>query len=127
LPEADRDALDQVRAHLDDAHAAADRLVREAQRQAEDAARDAAADVPPRGWETEPASSEPRPLLADLQAIVGLIDALRRSVPPEITRQLAEALRDLLLALRALIDWYLERLAGGEGDGGAAVEDIPLD
>jgi hypothetical protein len=126
LPEPDRDVLGQVRAHLDDAHAAADRLVREAQRQAEDAPDASAADVPPRGWATEPGSGA-RPPLADLQAIVGLIDVLRRSVPAEITRQLAEALRDLLLALRALIDWYLEKLDGGEGETEPAVEDIPLD
>jgi hypothetical protein len=36
LPEpSDQEALRAVRAHLDEAHAAADRLVREAQRQAE--------------------------------------------------------------------------------------------
>ncbi len=127
LPEPDRDALDQVRAHLDDAHAAADRLVREAQRQAEDAAGAAASEaVPPRGWDAEPAAA-PRSPLADLQAIVGLIETLRRSIPPEITRQIAEALRDLLLALRALIDWYLERLDGGDGKDDRPVEDIPLD
>ncbi len=127
MPEPDRDALNHVRAHLDDAHAAADRLVREAQRQAEDAAGAAASEaVPPRGWDAGP-GTEPRSPFADLQAIVELIDALRRSVPPEITRQLAEALRDLLLALRALIDWYLERLDGGDGKDDRPVEDIPLD
>jgi hypothetical protein len=127
LPEPDRDALDRVRAHLDDAHAAADRLVREAQRQAEDAAQAAESEeVPPRGWDTA-GTPPPRPPFADLQAIVGLIDTLRRSIPPEITRQIAEALRDLLLALRALIDWYLERLDKGDGSGGRSVEDIPLD
>ena len=125
MPEADRDALDRVRAHLDDAHAAADRLVREASRQAEDAAHAAESEeVPPRGWDAPPPT---RPPLTDLQAIVGLIDTLRRSIPPEITRQIAEALRDLLLALRALIDWYLERLGKGDGSDDRSVEDIPLD
>jgi hypothetical protein len=127
LPESDRDGLDRVRAHLDDAHAAADRLVREAQRQAEDAAQTAPSEeVPPRGWDAT-AGTPPRSPLADLQAIVGLIETVRRSIPPEITRQIAEALRDLLLALRALIDWYLERLDGGDGSDGRPVEDIPLD
>ncbi len=49
-------------------------------------------------------------------------------MPPELSRQLAEALRDLLLAVRAVIDWYLEKL--GEREPPAArpeVEDIPLD
>ena len=49
-------------------------------------------------------------------------------MPPELTRQLAEALRDLLIALRALIDWYLERLGEPAPRARAGrVEDIPLD
>jgi hypothetical protein len=125
LAEPERDALDAIRAHLDDAHAAADRLVRDAQRQAEGGGPEAAAGVPPRGWESARAEP-PRP--SDLQALLGLLDALRDSVPDEIARPLAAALRDLLLALRALIDWYLERL--GEPAPAPArveVEDIPLD
>ena len=53
---------------------------------------------------------------------------MREAVPAELSRQLAAALRELLLALRALIDWYLERL--GEPRRRRAdveVEDIPLD
>jgi hypothetical protein len=125
LPDADRDELRAVREHLDEAHAAADRLVRDAQRQAEDAHAARAAGVPPRGWES--AREEP-PRAPDLQALLGLLDAVRETVPGEISRPLAEALRDLLLALRALIDWYLERV-GEPAPGGSAVEveDIPLD
>jgi hypothetical protein len=125
LPEPDD--LRVVREHLDEAHAAADRLVQEAQRQAEAAAGPAAEEVPPRGWESE-RSTGPGPATPDLQAIVGLLDAVRSSVPPELSRQLAEALRDLLLALRALLDWYIERLGDPPpGRPGVEVEDIPLD
>ena len=88
----DRDALDAVRAHLDDAHAAAERLVQEAQRQAEEAA---AQEVPPRGWESATRAA-PAPGASDLQTVVALLDALRRAVPPELSRQLAEAMRELL-------------------------------
>jgi hypothetical protein len=121
----DEDALRAVRAHLDDAHAAADRLVREAQRQAEEQAGPARREVPPRGWDTR--DDEP-PAAPDLQALLALIDAVRDAVPAELTRQLAEALRELLLALRALLDWYIERLGepARRGDG-PEVEDIPLD
>jgi hypothetical protein len=59
---------------------------------------------------------------------MALLDAVRDAVPAELSRQLAEALRELLLALRALLDWYIERL--GEPAPGRAdveVEDIPLD
>ena len=122
MPEAGEDALRDVRAHLDEAHAAADRLVQEAQRQAEDAAGEA--HVPPRGWDSERGDSS----APDLQALMGLLDAVREAVPAELSRQLAAALRELLLALRALIDWYLERL--GDPAAGPArpdVEEIPLD
>ncbi|MEZ0293315.1 MAG: hypothetical protein ACAH82_12280 [Solirubrobacteraceae bacterium] len=117
--------LRSVREHLDEAHAAADRLVREAQRQAEEAGTPEREDVPPRGW----ATSAPQPPSApDLQAIVGLIDWVRSAVPPDLSRQLAEALRDLLLALRALLDWYIERLGDpAPGSPEVEVEDIPLD
>jgi hypothetical protein len=124
LPEPGNDALREVRAHLDEAHAAADRLVQEAQRQAEEAAGDGAQGVPPRGWDSGRGDSS----TPDLQALLALLDAVREAVPAELSRQLAAALRELLLALRALIDWYLERL--GEPAAGRAeveVEDIPLD
>ena len=116
--------LDAVRAHLDEAHAAADRLVREARRQAEETAGAGAPDVPPRGWDAGHGDASTR----DLQALLALLDAVRQAVPAELSRRLAAALRELLLAVRALIDWYLERL--GEPAGGPAaveVEDIPLD
>jgi hypothetical protein len=122
-PPPDRDALDAVRAHLDDAHAAAERLVQEAQRQAEAAA---AQDVPPRGWESA-ARAAPGGGPSDLQTVVALLDALRRAVPPELSRQLAEAVRDLLLAVRAVIDWYLEKIGGREQPTAPEVEEIPLD
>ena len=65
--------------------------------------------------------------MPDLQALVALLDALRRAVPPELSRQLAEALRDLLLAVRAVIDWYLEKLGDARAPAAPEVEDIPLD
>ena len=124
MPEQGEDALREVRAHLDEAHAAADRLVQEAQRQAEDAAGDPASRVPPSGWD-EPREDAATP---DLRALLTLLEALREAVPAELSRQLVAALRELLLALRALIDWYLERL-GDPADrrGDVEVEDIPLD
>ena len=120
MPDPAAEALREVRARLDEAHAAADRLVQEAQRQAE-AERSR---VPPRGWDTGQDDVSP----PELEALLALLDGVRDAVPAELSRQLTTALRDLLLALRALIDWYLERL--GEPAPKAApieVEDIPLD
>ena len=126
MPEpSEQDALRAVRDHLDEAHAAADRLVREAQRQAEEASGTPREAVPPRGWAAPGGEPSAAP---DLQALFALLSAVRDAVPPELSRQLAEALRQLLLALRALLDWYIERLgepAPRRGD--VEVEDIPLD
>ena len=113
-----------MRAHLDEAHAAADRLVEEARRQAEEAGGEPAEDVPKSGW----ATAGERAPASDLQALAALLEALREAVPAELSRQLAAALRELLLALRALIDWYLERLGEPDAAGSRVeVEDIPLD
>ena len=96
-----------MRAHLDEAHAAADRLVRGGR-----SARPAR--PPPRVRAGAAArlggAGRREPATSDLQALLALLDGVREAVPAELSRQLAAALRDLLLALRALIDWYLERL-----------------
>jgi hypothetical protein len=125
LPERpDDDALRAVRQHLDEAHAAADRLVREAQLQAEEASGTPRDSVPPRGWETRRGEPETH----DLRSLMALLDAVRDAVPAELSRQLAEALRQLLLALRTLLDFYIERLGEpAPGRANVEVEDIPLD
>jgi hypothetical protein len=99
----------------------AERLVREAQRAAEAAAE---RPVPPRGWSVP--GEEPAAPVLDLGQITALIESLRGVLPPELARQLADALRALLLALRAVIDWYLTRL---EGDAPLSrdVQDIPVE
>ena len=128
----DRERFDDLRGHIDAAHAAADRLVREAQAraQAADAAfRERLQGVPTTGWavgdEHTPATEGP----TELQLAMRLLEAVRDAVPPELTVPVAQALRELLLAVRALIDWYLERLERlAEGGSGAddRVEDIPI-
>jgi hypothetical protein len=105
-----------------DQYAEAERLIREAQRAAEEAARRS---VPPRGWAV-PGSEEQAAPGFDLGQITALIEALRGVVPPELANQLTEALRQLLLALRAVLDWYIARLEGGE-PAPRDVEDIPVE
>ena len=54
-----------------------------------------------------------------------VLRSLKDLIPPELQQKLAEALRELLLALRALIDWYLERVEQRRG-APAEVQDIPI-
>lgn len=61
----------------------------------------------------------------DLSVIVALLEAARAALPRPLEAQFTAFLRELLLALRALIDRYLQRLDGGPAD--ARVEDIPID
>jgi hypothetical protein len=83
---------------------------------------------PPPGWETPPqgwerGSSPPQGV--DLRALFVLLDGLRRVVPRELEGQLTNLIREFLLTLRSLIDWYLERLDRPEKE--PRVEDIPID
>jgi len=123
---------EQLREHIDAAHAAADKLVREASERAsaaDRAFRERLGDVPERGWavgeEHQPAPPGP----SELQLAMKLLETLRDAIPPELSQQLAEAVRELLLAVRALIDWYLDRIEAmpkaGEG-GDDRVEEIPI-
>jgi hypothetical protein len=105
---------------------AAERLVREAHARAEEAARAGAGAVPPNGWATpgdEPRHS-PGPL-PDLGMLLRLVDCARGTLPPELARPLADALRELLIALRAIIDYGIARLERHE-DAEPRVEDIPV-
>src|SRR2546423_6039695 len=66
-----------------------------------------------------------RPPFPDLSALIAILEALRRAVPHELQEQFVALQRELLLTLRALIDWYLERLDGTSR--APQVEDIPID
>ncbi len=80
---------------------------------------------PPAGWQ---ASDNGRASTAggELEALIAAVRALRELVPPEVVQRLAEAVKDVLLALRALIDWYVERLDRRSAEP-PPVEDIPID
>jgi hypothetical protein len=112
------EAYQRMRASLDEAHAEAERLVQEAEARARE--------VPPRGWATaEEEESRRAPGMSELQALAGLLDLARQSLPPELTRQFLDALRQLLLAVRALVDFWLARL-DAQRETPPEVEDIPI-
>jgi hypothetical protein len=98
----------------------AERLVREATERASEAARSG---VPPHGFDTprEPSAS-PFP---DLSSLNALLELARHSLPPDLQRQLQQALRELLIALRAVLDYSIDRLEPGTPES-VEVEDIPI-
>ena len=49
----------------------------------------------------------------------------RSVLPRELRGQFNALVREVLLTLRALIDWYLERLGGEAAE--SRVEDIPIE
>lgn len=116
------DALGRLEERLDRASQAAERLLGDAaQRVTAGTGR-----PPPAGWQ-QPADERDTasPLLGDADLLVGLFGALRDRIPPDLQQRLAEAIREVLLALRALIDWYLERTDRAQS-GPSEIQDIPI-
>jgi hypothetical protein len=54
-----------------------------------------------------------------------LSELLQEFVPEDLQRRIAEAIRELLIALRSLLDWLVERLERRPG-GPVEVRDIPI-
>jgi hypothetical protein len=110
------DPLDAVRE--------AERLVREATERAERIG----GEVPPRGFENPKQGAGPStpPPFPDLSALTGLVELARSSLPPDLQRQLQQALRELLIALRAVLDYSIDRLEPGPEPPSSTVEDIPI-
>ena len=63
--------------------------------------------------------------IPDFAPLIAIVEALRRAIPHELQEQFNALQRELLLTLRALIDWYLERLDKPELT--PQVEDIPIE
>ena len=69
-----------------------------------------------------PQHGQPR---LDLRPLFMLLESVRRGLPRELEDQVHALIREILMTLRALIDWYLERLERKPGE--PHVEDIPID
>jgi hypothetical protein len=140
-PGSPEEALRRLEQRLDQASEAAERLMAqvaaeaartgEAARGDDPAAHDAnpggdaggSPQPPPAGWQTP--EDEPPRVAPELDPFVALVNAMRDLIPPELQQRLIAALREVLLALRALIDWYLERI-DRRGAQGVEVQDIPI-
>ncbi len=68
-------------------------------------------------------NGEPRP--PDPAALFVMLDGMRRMAPRELEDQVTNLIREFLLTLRSLIDWYLERLDRPRRE--PEVEDIPIE
>jgi hypothetical protein len=131
-PGSAEEALRRLEQRLDRASEAAERLMAEAAAHAAGAGAGVGgperaepphdpAKPPPRGWQIpEDAGSSPDP-----DPLVALVQAMRELIPPELERRLVAALREMLLALRAVIDWYLDRLERKREES-VEVQDIPI-
>jgi hypothetical protein len=144
----DDQMLRRLERRLEEASAAAERLIAEAAAQAlrgdqratdtgnpVSAAGDPDSRPPPAGWQTprdhSPASdrqaaSDRQPASdRDAELIADVLERIRGLIPPELQQRIAEALRELLLALRALLDWYIQRLEARRTEP-VEVTDIPI-
>jgi len=112
---ADPDPLDDLRAQVRATQEAAERLM-------------GGGGVPPRGWDVPRADTGA--FSEEVQALAGLLSALRDLVPPELREQINDLVRQLLLVLRALIDWLVVRVEQEVGTTRAGTprtaEDIPI-
>ena len=78
-------------------------------------------------WRVRDGASPPPPPRAglDFSALFVLLDGLRRAAPVDLQERVTVLIREALLTLRSLIDWYLECLDRPPREPN--VEDIPVD
>jgi hypothetical protein len=114
------EALRRIEQRLSRASEAAERLIGEAAR--------ATGRPPPAGWQVPHAEQRHAggQRSSELELLLGGARLLGELVPSEVLERLAAALRELLLAFRALIDFYLERLERPRDEPGG-VKDIPIE
>jgi hypothetical protein len=116
------DPLDDLRERLRATQEAAERLAGEAEEAAR--ARESGR-VPPQGWSTPGQAGSTRD---ELEELGRLLATLRDLVPDELQAQLREVVRQVLLLVRALIDWWVDRIEAPRGaEREVEVEEIPVD
>jgi hypothetical protein len=113
------EALQALRKRLEATQEAAQKL-------AEDAAREGRERrPPPAGWDVPRSAGKAN---EELDALIAVIASVRDLLPPELRAQLAEIVKQILVFVRAVIDWWIERIEREPDgpDGRDDVEDIPI-
>jgi hypothetical protein len=72
-----------------------------------------------------PPPPPPRAPQLDLRPVFMVLEAIRSGLPKGLEDQFNTLVREILMTLRALIDWYLERLDRPARE--PQVQDIPID
>lgn len=124
------DPLETLSEQVRHAQETAERLVREANEAAQRAAAEGEAGAsghrpPPRGYAVPGPEEDRGSGAADAQALVALLELARNLIPPELRQQMIELVREILLLVRAIVDWYLERI-DQRRKAPVEVEDIPI-
>jgi hypothetical protein len=112
------EALQRLRARLQATQAAAQAMADEA------AAEHSGERPPPAGWDVPRRAEEAG---GEIDALLALLATLRDVLPPELRQQLAELAKALLVFVRAVLDFAIDRLDLDAGRGDEPdVEDIPI-
>ena len=124
MPEPLGDPLEALRRQLEATRQAAERLNGQA--------RDPS--IPPMGWASPEAQAE---RTTEVQQLTALLEAIGALVPAELEGQFRDVVRQVLLLVRGMLDWWVARLEPGapspssgaapEAGGSAAVQDIPIE
>lgn len=115
-----QESLRRLEEHLDRAAKAAERLMAEPE-QTHGTGR-----PPPAGWQAPHDERGATRAMPELEALLSALGSLRELIPPDAADRLLAALKEVLLAIRALVDHYLERL-DRKPPPPAEVEDIPIE
>jgi hypothetical protein len=119
-----QETLRRLEERLEHASDVAERLMAQAATQASARMREATEEPPPRGWQESEHGGSTR-VGGELEQLLQVFSSVGELIPPDLQRRLAEALRQLMLAVRALLDWCLERLEHRH-ENPVEVQDIPI-
>src|SRR3954468_5879731 len=101
------ESLDALREQIRHAQETAERRVAEAT----GAARSASGRPPSSGYEVPREGGEDGfRAEREIQALAALLEMIRSLVPRELRDEVIELVRELLLLVRALLDWYIDRI-----------------